>query len=151
MPPPEPDDPRARLSLLDRLLDERPGDTSEGTLRRTATAEELKAFVRRDLEWLLSTRRTLVRDRPLRGERTVTEYGLPDFAPVSPGNQQALNKVAREVRRAIEAFEPRLHDVRVTVEPALAPGRVTARVEALLVVGEVRRPVAFPFKIRTSG
>ena len=143
--------PRARLSILDRLAEPEPREGADDALPRTATGDELKAIVRRDLEWLLSTRRTVQRDRPAGAERTVTEYGIPDFAPVSPSDQQALNEIARAVRQAIEAYEPRLRNVEVAVEPALQPGQVTARIDAVLRVGEVRRPVTFPLTIRTSG
>ena len=143
--------PRARLSVLDRLLDagEQPGGGR--SLRRTATPEELKQIVRRDLEWLLSTRRAPEQDEPGGLGHTVVQYGIPDFSPVSPSDQQALTRIAYEVRTAIEDFEPRLRDVTVRVEPALEPGRVTVTVDALLVAGEVREPVAFPFKVQTSG
>lgn len=153
MPPQRDDtDPRARLSVLDRLVDRNAAQEREGRPRRTASAEQLKALVRRDLEWLLSTRRTPQRaDPPADLGRTVTEFGLPDFAPVSPDDEPALGRIAFEVRAAIEAFEPRLRDVTVRIEPSVAPGRVGATVEALLVAGNVRTPVTFPFKIRTSG
>ncbi|MFB6286099.1 MAG: type VI secretion system baseplate subunit TssE [Candidatus Bipolaricaulia bacterium] len=145
------DEPRARLSVLDRLIDPNPGSDREEPLRRTVPADTLKRLVRRDLEWLLSTRRTPQRDIPPDLGPTVTEYGIPDFAPVSPADEQALSRIAYEVRTAIEAFEPRLQDVTVQVEPTIEPGRVQATVEALLVAGEVREPVAFPFKVRTGG
>ena len=148
---PKRDEPRACLSVLDRLIDPDPQAESEGSLRRTVPADTLKQIVRRDLEWLLSTRRSPQRDVDENIGQTVTEYGIPDFAPVSPSDEQALSRIAYEVRMAIESFEPRLQDVTVRVKPALEPGQVQAKVEALLVAGEVQEPVSFPFKIRTGG
>lgn len=148
---PDHDEPQARLSVLDRLIDSGPQAEREESLRRTVPAEALKRIVRRDLEWLLSTRRSPQHEVDESIGRTVTEYGIPDFAPVSPTDEQALGRIAYEVRTAIEAFEPRLQDVTVRVEPTLEPGRVRAEVSALLVTGEVREAVSFPFKIRTAG
>jgi len=140
-----------RLSVLDRLAAPRADAPSASSARRTASHEEMKTIVRRDLEWLLSTRRSAPRRSEERLGRTVIEYGIPDFAPVSPSDEQALSRIAYHIRTAIEAFEPRLTDVTVHVEPALQPGRVQATVDALLTIGEMRTPVSFPFKVRTRG
>ena len=160
----------ARLSVLDRLTDRSlhdrapddrapddhaPDDADAATtkgLRRRVSADELKTFIRRDLEWLLGTRRTLQRDTPPNGDLTVTEYGIPDFAPVSPADQQALQRIADTVRDTIEAFEPRLRDITVRVGPApQTPSAVRVSVDAQLVVGDIREPVSFPFHVRTKG
>ena len=46
-----------RPSLLDRLIDEEPGNRGEAPDRRAQSLKELKDSVRRDLEWLLNSRR----------------------------------------------------------------------------------------------
>ncbi len=48
------------LSVLDRLIDREPERKLEMPLTRAQSLRELKAAVRRDLEWLLNTRRTIL-------------------------------------------------------------------------------------------
>ena len=49
------------------------------------------------------------------------------------------------MEHAIEAFEPRLRNVSVTIDPPAPNERtLTARVEAILSVESVREPVSFP-------
>lgn len=106
-------------------------------------------MIRRDLQWLLGTRRTLQRPPP-EGALTVTEYGLPDFAAVTPSDESALRRMEITIQDAIDAFEPRLQAVRVHVEASpTTPGQVHVSVEATLAVGEIREPVSFPFQVRT--
>ena len=45
-------------SVLERLIDRDPGAQSEPAPTRAQTVRLLRASVRRDLEWLLNTRRT---------------------------------------------------------------------------------------------
>jgi len=47
------------LSVLDRLIDQEPERKLEPPLTRSQSLRELKAALRRDLEWLLNTRRTI--------------------------------------------------------------------------------------------
>lgn len=143
---------RVRLSVLDRLVDAHPRHDTESPPRRTASVEELRQLIQRDLEWLLGTR-WKAQDRGTGPHgRTVVEYGLEDFAPFSPSDQRATRRMARAIREAIEAYEPRLQDVTVTVDAAPhTPGAAKATVRALLVVGDVREPVAFPFEVPTRG
>ena len=45
------------ISVLDRLMDLEPGSGVENPLTRSQSVRLLKASVRRDLEWLLNSRR----------------------------------------------------------------------------------------------
>src|SRR5436305_521075 len=99
-----------QLPLLDSFVHD------EDTPRtRNESLTRLKAAVRRDLEWLLNTRRTAP-DLP-EGmdelERSVYWYGLPDFSSVAvtsgPGRSDLLN----EIQAAVNRFEPRLLQVKV--------------------------------------
>ena len=45
------------LSVLDRLIDNDPKNNSEVPLTRPQSLRELRAGLKRDLEWLLNTRR----------------------------------------------------------------------------------------------
>jgi type VI secretion system protein ImpF len=78
------------------------------------------------LEWLLNTRRT-IEESPAslkELERSLYNYGLPDVSSLylrSPNDQGTLLKA---IRVAINYFEPRLLNIKVTLEPAAGDTRV---------------------------
>jgi type VI secretion system protein ImpF len=124
-----------RPSLLDRLIDEEPGNRTEAPDRRAQSLKELKDSVRRDLEWLLNSRRPPV-EPPLAAKelwRSVYCYGLPDTTGMAMSSSEDRNRMARMVASAVAAFEPRLQNVTVTMEPGSAGSRVLHfQIEALL-------------------
>jgi type VI secretion system protein ImpF len=108
------------LSVLDRLNDQEPERKLEPPLTRARSLRELKAALRRDLEWLLNSRRTI--EEPPASvkelERSLYNYGLPDVSSLylrSSKDQEALLKA---IKTAINLFEPRLLNIKVTLEPA---------------------------------
>ena len=44
------------------------------------------------------------------------EYGLPDLSDISPSSPQKIEALRVAIREAVERFEPRLQNVRVTRE-----------------------------------
>ena len=114
------------LSVLDRLIDQEPERKLEPPLTRSQSLRELTAALRRDLEWLLNTRRT-VEESPAslkELERSLYNYGLPDVSSLylrSPNDQGIL---LRAIKTAIDLFEPRLLNIKVTLEPAADETRV---------------------------
>jgi type VI secretion system protein ImpF len=114
-------------------LKEVPGGASErlGYSPRTSAQKDhavtrrefelYRASVRRDLEWLLNTRRIAepVPDGLKEVEKSVYCYGLPDFSQLNlhPGRSEGDQaRLAAIIARVIELFEPRILDVRVTVD-----------------------------------
>ena len=139
--------PRARLPLLDRLMDDAPDHDQDPPLTAADALEALRLSVRRDLQWLLNTRRHW-RSLPasLRGlEASPLGFGLPDFAAGSfqdPGRREALR---REVEETIRRFEPRfltLHVMLPEVEETLS-GTLRLRIEALLRAEPAPEPIGF--------
>lgn len=133
-----------RTPLFDRLVDHDPTLRRELRPMRTLGRSGLKESVRRELEMLLNTRTSLPAGRLLLRERSVIDYGVPDCSMFSPRSFEDRARLADIIRRAIAAYEPRLADVRVTVE--LAPGdelAMSVRIEAMLVTGSVPEPVSF--------
>ena len=102
--------------LLDRLIDLEPlsGDPQQ---TRAAAVRSLREALRRDLEWLLNTRRTPLdltksfEELPL----SVFNYGLPDFSALSANAPKDRQKLLAELERTISLFEPRLRNVRVVL------------------------------------
>ena len=116
MAPPE-TERAAQPSLLDRLVDQDPRVSADAPTTLAESVRRAKAGLRRDLEWLLNTRRTAIRvpDGLDELRRSVFWYGLPDVSSLShdaPGDRQRL---LRSVEEVVTAFEPRLADVRVSL------------------------------------
>jgi type VI secretion system protein ImpF len=118
---------RALPSVLDRLLDDDPANPAEAGC--SLSQRQAMETVRRDLEWLLNTRRTRP-DPPEGSELCVSaiNFGLGEFP-------ERAEDVADQVRLAIERYEPRLRDVQVQVLPG---GSAQERVLHLLIQGELR-------------
>jgi type VI secretion system protein ImpF len=102
-------------SILDRLIDAEPKTTSEVGLTRTQSVRALKASLRRDLEWLLNTRRTPaeVGEEYPELARSLFNYGFPDFTTFSFANPKDRARLLRLLETAVRIFEPRLDSVRV--------------------------------------
>lgn len=103
------------LSLLDRLIDYDPKRSEDPPVTRAQSLRELKAAVRRDLEWLLNTRRPL--DVPV-GEQlkdSLYTYGLPDIASLSVLSPRDRQRLTTTIEEAVVKFEPRIAGVKVSL------------------------------------
>lgn len=79
----------------------------------------LRATIRRDLAWLLNTTNleSLVDLEPFpQVQESVLNYGLTDLAGRTL-NRRAVLARAREIRKAIRLFEPRMRGDSLTVDP----------------------------------
>jgi type VI secretion system protein ImpF len=120
--------------LLDRLIDrdkdrdrDRSIPSSPGSdpyRTRSASVRGLKASLRRDLEWLLNTRRN-----PLPAPETMAQlsqslynYGLPDFSSMSADTPKDRQKLLIEIERTVALFEPRLRNIRATLIEGTSSG-----------------------------
>ncbi|MGD0007065.1 MAG: type VI secretion system baseplate subunit TssE [Terriglobia bacterium] len=114
------------LSVLDRLIDQEPERKLEPPLTRSQSLRELKAALRRDLEWLLNTRRTI--EEPPASlkelEHSLYNYGLPDVSSLYLRSSNDQDTLLKAIRVAINFFEPRLLNIKVTLEPAADDTRV---------------------------
>jgi type VI secretion system protein ImpF len=114
------------LSVLDRLIDQEPERKLEPPLTRAQSLRELKAALRRDLEWLLNTRRT-IEESPTslkELERSLYNYGLPDVSSLYLRSSKDQETLLKAIKTAINLFEPRLLNIKVTLEPAADDTRV---------------------------
>ena len=100
-------------SVIDRLVGD---DTDGANITRSQSVRELKAAVRRDLEWLLNTRAVAVPPpEGLRELRTSAyTYGLSDITSLSADDPKARARLRHMIEDAIRIFEPRLGSVQVT-------------------------------------
>lgn len=108
-------DVRAQLSVLDRLLDDAPAVPSDPPVLASQTQRRLREAVRRDLEWLLNTRRDgEIGEEFEELKSSIYGYGLPDFSSMGVGPKQTELRVRLALVEVLEAFEPRLTNVTVT-------------------------------------
>jgi type VI secretion system protein ImpF len=146
---PEPRQPKpirgARTPLFERLLTTSRSDPAAPSPARVHNRTELKESVRREIARLLNTRCAARQDR----NGSVIDYGIPDFSWMSAASGDDRQLLADTIARKVRAFEPRLQDVRVTIESDVTDRRaVIGFIEATLVVESIREPVSFPLAMR---
>lgn len=123
---------------------EEPPSPEEPCFRRALDAEQLRESVRREMGRLLNTRAVVPAAERAGRVLTTMDYGVPDTADPSVCDVAAQRDLARQVEEAVTAFEPRLRQVRATVEvPAEGRRRLVVRVEAVLAAGGVVEPFTF--------
>lgn len=140
------DDINITPSMLDRLLDLDPQAERESPKSRSANLRQLKASVRRDLEYLLNSRHAVPAGIETLEEtsRSAAVYGLPDFTGQSIVTAADQKNLVQKLETAISIFEPRLVEVRITLEPVSQTDRALRfRIEARLKVDPIPEPVAF--------
>lgn len=144
---------RITPSVLDRLIDDEPGLSSEAITTRQRSLRQLKQAVKRDLEWLLNTRQVVggVPEGLTETTHSVAAFGLPDFTTVTVKSPSERNRLRRTLETAISTFEPRLQDVVVTVEPMRENERILRfRVDARLRVDPAPEPITFDTVLQLS-
>ena len=142
---------RITPSVLDRLIDYEPETSREPLTSRARSARELKLSVKRDLEWLLNTRRAIDSlDADLKElQNSVAAYGLPDFTAFSIKSRSDQNRLRRAIEATVSAFEPRLEGVSVTLEPMRQGERVLRfRIDARLRIEPAPEPVTFDMMLQ---
>jgi type VI secretion system protein ImpF len=134
-------------SVLDRLLDYDPQVSREAPASQHQVLRELKQSVRRDLENLLNTRVRNLSWPPHLEElnRSLVDYGLPDFTGMSLGSADDRAAFCRLVEAVIRRYEPRFQSVSVQPQDSAEPLDRTLRfrIDALLRVEPVPEPVVF--------
>jgi type VI secretion system lysozyme-like protein len=140
-----------RALLLDRLVDVDPVAVPDRASGRTISRAELEESVAREIRALFGTRIDPAVDAIEPRDRTVLEYGLPDFTALAAQSGSDLDRLARAAERAILAFEPRLARPRVEV----AAARTTRDVAVFFISGVltwngVPESATFPVDLRDT-
>lgn len=135
--------------LFDRLIDMDPASAAEARPKRSLDRRGLRLSIRRELQRLFNTRLHLPLEALEGRERTVLEYGLPDYSHFSPLRLEDRKLLAEQVRRAVVAYEPRLSRTKVDVGPPDGdPQNLKVVITGELVIDEVAEPVSFPTVFR---
>jgi len=134
------------LSVLDRLIDCEPKNSAEIPLTRAQSLRALKSSLKRDLEWLLNTRRTIepAADSARETANSVYNYGFADISSKAVLSANDQNDLVREMEEVVATFEPRLKRVKVRMEPLEDNSRALRFViDGLLDVDPAPEPVRF--------
>ncbi|MDP3550850.1 MAG: type VI secretion system baseplate subunit TssE [Novosphingobium sp.] len=111
----------------------------------------LRATVRRELAWLLNTTNlesSVDLDNYPQVRTSVLNYGVSDLAGKSL-NSRAVLRRAREIRDAVQAFEPRIDPASLHVELSDKVERENSL--TFVIEADVRSAVrAIPIKLRTD-
>jgi type VI secretion system lysozyme-like protein len=147
-------DPGGTVPLFDRLVDAEPAKSAEAYPYAVLDPSGVIASVRREIGRLLDTRRPVGVNAPPLGDRaSVRDYGIPDFADLSPLDRDGQAAMESAIRQAIMAFEPRLTNVavRLVVRSLDSDRRLDAVVTGDIRVGRVEQRVSFPIPLGTGG
>lgn len=134
--------PGGPVPLFDKL-DQRLDGAGEDT-DQVLSIEGVEASVARELRRLLNSRSPVPLSKFPQAGLTVLDYGIPDYSAHSAQNEADRRRVAAAIQRAVEAFEPRLTDVRVTlVDNATGKTIALFKIDASLRVAETVRRINF--------
>jgi type VI secretion system protein ImpF len=134
-------------SLLDRLIDREPSLAADPSITRAQSVRQLKAGLKRDLEWLLNTRRTPeeVDQTYQELEQSLFNFGLPDVTAMTINSSKDRARLLRLLENTVAAFEPRLDRVKVTqVDTGSGAGRVLRfQIEGYLLMDPAPEHISF--------
>jgi type VI secretion system protein ImpF len=100
-------------SILDRLM-----EVEDWPSTRSQSTRFFRDALKRDLEWLLNTRQPPIPE--LSGfpaaKASVINFGLPDISALGLANASDHRTLRIAIETCLRNFEPRLMDVRVTLQ-----------------------------------
>ena len=115
-------------------------------MSRAQSVRLLKESLRRDIEWLLNTRRILDESTDPKAELThsLYNYGLPDITHFSFASQRDMTRVTWLLENTVAIFEPRLRNAKVHIEPSeKGTLQIRFRVDGVLVMDPAPERVSF--------
>jgi type VI secretion system protein ImpF len=142
----------ARALLFDRLIDEAPEQPFEVTPFRHYTLPNLRASVVNEVARLLNSRAPVSEGErgPLFG--TTLTFGIADYAVATIASTDERNALCREIAAVIEAFEPRLKNVRVQfVKVDSSRQALSFIVDATLSALPIVEQFSFPVQVGGEG
>jgi type VI secretion system protein ImpF len=128
------------------LIDRDPKNHSEIPLTRAKSLRELKLALKRDLEWLLNSRKTIdpAPDSARETVHSVYHYGFADISSKSVLSTRDHSDLMRDMEAAIAIFEPRLKRAKVRMEKIEGSFRTLKFViEGMLCMDPAPEPVRF--------
>lgn len=143
------------LSVLDRLFNNNPDERVDAPITRNESLRRMKTALKRDMEWLLNTRRSPIMDQmegdPGELKRSLLNFGLPDISSMSVQSGKDHNRILRQMEEAVQYFEPRLRNVRLSLQPVnRTERRLRFVIEALLMIDPAPEQVRFDTVVELS-
>ena len=146
----------ARPLLFERLretigeaLPNNPGATQGSGMLHDEDA--LRGSIAGALSDLFNTRVPLPIEVLEQRERSAIDYGIPDLSAFPVGENEAIARLARHLRDAIAAYEPRLMDPSIAIERVpRRPRTLIAVVRGTIEIHMMRRPVVFELPLETA-
>jgi type VI secretion system protein ImpF len=137
-------------SVLDRLM-----DVEDWPATRAQSVKYYREALKRDLEWLLNTRRSPIRglERYELARATMLNYGLPDISSLGLSSASDHKRLRQALEQGLRVFEPRLMNVTVTIEPSQTTDRrLRFHVEGLMRLDPAPEEISFDTVLElTSG
>lgn len=137
-------------SVLDRLT-----QVEDWPSTRSQSLRFFRDAIRRDLEWLLNTRKPPLPQLASRAAArdSVINFGLPDISALGLRSASDQRSLRSAIENCLRVFEPRLSDVRVTLESAdTADRRLRFHIEANMRLDPAPEEIAFDTVLElTSG
>lgn len=141
----------ADTPLFDRLLDGGPDSSGPLAGGRALDRQGLITSVERELTRLFNTRLRPGAGGVLDEQTTVTGFGVPDWGSVNPSSASELLALSEALAGKARAFEPRLEQPRVHLEPdPLNRRRARGYLIALMRLDWALEPVSFTLAIDSS-
>lgn len=141
--------------LFDRLSDFEPEIQEEASPFRLYDERDLRLSIQRECTRILNTRCTLTKKEYEALEPEAMEFpfprffGLPDTSIENPKDSLDAHRIIKTMAKAIEIFEPRLHNVRVAIKKYEEPRQVLyLTVEGDVTIGEIVKSVSFPVALQ---
>jgi len=142
------------VSVIERLIDREPSVAAEPPLTRAQSVRQLKGSLRRDLEWLLNTRRSpdAVEDDYKELEQSLFNYGLPDLTTMSWDSARDRSRLTRMIEKTIGMFEPRIKRLKVVAAEATPGAKHILRfqIEGLLDMDPAPEHISFDTVLQLS-
>ncbi len=149
---PREEDRPVQQSFLDRLVVD--DDVTYGpAASRAQSVRDLKAAVRRDLEWLLNTRAVAQPPREALSElrASVYNYGLGDITSISADDPRGRARLRQMIETSILTFEPRLSAPQVNeITNTRESRQIRFSIEAVLKLDPSPERVSFDTVLDTA-
>jgi type VI secretion system protein ImpF len=109
---------RAIETLVTQSILERLSTVEDWPATRAQSLRLLRESMKRDMEWLLNTRRSVIAGihEYEAVNRSVLQFGLIDTSSLSLSSTIDHKRLQMALQQCIDDFEPRLQNTRVTIE-----------------------------------
>ena len=135
-------------SVLDRLT-----QVDDWPSTRTQSVRFFREALKRDLEWLLNTRKPPLPelDSWPAARDTVINFGLPDITSLGLASASDQRSLRLAIESCLRVFEPRLTDVHVTLESSdTADRRLRFHIEGNMSLDPAPEEISFDTVLELS-